>query len=79
MVDCVVPAHARDAQSDRLQQRQADVDAVEDLRRLADLGDELGLDGAGALGAHEVYRAAEVRHQRQKQHQNAHAAHPLRE
>ena len=78
MIDGGEPTLPRDTQGGYLAGRQDHVDGVEDLGGAAHLGHQLGLDGAGAFGAHEEHRAlAHAGRQRQEQHQHAHAAHPL--
>ena len=76
--DGIEPRHPRNTQCDGLGNGEAEIEGVEDLRRVAEAGHKAGLNGAGALGVHQKHRAAaQVGHQRQEQHQYAHAAHPL--
>ena len=70
--------HARQTQSYDLRRRQTNVDAIEHLGGVVDMGQQLALDRAGAFGPHQVYGPRpRPGHQGQKQHQHTHAAHPL--
>ena len=78
MVHRVEPGHAGDTQGNGLCRRQRHIDGIEYLGGAAHTGYQLGLDGAGAFGLHQIACAvAQTGHQGQKQHQHAHAAHPL--
>ena len=78
VVHRVEPGHARNAQGHCLRRRQHDIDSVQNLGGAAHTGHQLGLDGAGAFRFHQIVGAvAQMGRQRQKQHQNAHTAHPL--
>ena len=70
----------RNAQQQRLGHRERDIDAVQDARRFTRAGAELRADGAGGFRLHQVHAAlTELGQQRQHQHKDTHAAHPLRE
>ncbi len=51
----VVKVHARQTQSHDLRRRQTNVDAIEHLGGVVDMGQQLALDRAGAFGPHQVY------------------------
>ena len=76
----VEPRHPRRAERERFRRREENVDAVKHFGRVVRARQQLGGDGAGAFGLHQVDAAlAELRHQREQQDENAHAAEPLRQ
>ena len=74
----LVKVHACQTQGHDLCRRQSNVDAIEYLGGVTDMGQQFALDGTGTLGPHQVYGPRpRPGHQGQKQHQHTHAAHPL--
>ena len=76
----IVGVHARNHQHDKLQNRQNQVDDVEDFRRIAHFGDNFAQRRTGAFRLDQMRRTlTELRYERQCQHQHAHTANPVRE
>ena len=76
----IVGVHARNHQHDKLQNRENQVDDVEDFRRITHFRDNFAQRRTGAFRLDQMRRTlTELRYERQRQHQHAHAANPVRE
>ena len=74
----VVQGHPRQLECDHLKNGEGKIDAVEDLGRLGRFGHQLGDNGAGGLGLHQVQGAgSQGGEQGNGENQYAHAAQPV--
>ena len=80
MGHCFKGRHTAQQQQQDLDQRQSDINDIQDAGGIAQTRYQLAHRGAGALGPHQVDVAAAVqRHHRQHKHQNTHTADPVGE